>query len=204
MKHNHWRDGIHISDVRRVTARSFCLYCTDSEASDADSCPAAELQLHSKHKVLPTPTDKHYLNFKTSRGQGECLNVRIRTNSERELGVLFKTSTESSYICSAVLKWNNFANKHIFSACSSPWTTLHDTVLRESENKYSLISCNLSRAAGMIEILPECVSGWGRGTGIMCDKPLGLDRFTCNLNQGKSASSVRSVSVRWRDAETWQ
>lgn len=48
----------------------------------------------------------------------------------------------SHLMCSPVLKWSDLANKYIFSACSSPWTTLHDIVHGESENKYGLISCN--------------------------------------------------------------
>lgn len=86
---------------------------------------------------------KLFLNFITSRGQWKFINLLIQMNCKGELGFLFKTSTESSYICSPVLKWSSFANKHIFSACSSPLKTLHDIVHRESENKYSLVSCNL-------------------------------------------------------------
>lgn len=183
---NHRRDDMHIYDVRHFTARLFCLYSYWIKSLwRTDSCPAAELQLHSKQKRLPPPTNKHYLNFKTSRGQGEFINVFIQLNcKKKELWLLFKTFTESSYIRSPVLKWSNFANKHIFSACSSPWTTLHDIVHRESENKYRLISCNLSRDSGDVffkrEIQP--VLWWGRSTGIICDKPLWLDRFAWNLN----------------------
>lgn len=88
---------------------SFCLYRYWIKSLwRTDSCPAAELQLHSKQKLLPPPANEHYLNFELSRGQ--FLNVFTPENRASSLKL------SQSHLISAAQCWNEATSPtNIFS-----------------------------------------------------------------------------------------
>lgn len=69
-----------------------------------------------KQKLHPPPADERHLNFKAMRGRSKFTNVCIQIMLKREKWAL----PDSFYIHRPLLEWMHFANKHIFSACSSP------------------------------------------------------------------------------------
>lgn len=158
---------------------------SESDASDAhDSCPAAELKPRSKMNRLPPSTNKHYLNFKTSRGQGEFIIVSHSNEVGKGTGrPPFKIfHWVILYLQPCVEMQRLRQQTYFYSLLITLWTTPHDIVHSESENKYRLISCNLS--AGMFFFFfsflfwwPECftmrLKHWNN---------MWLDRFACNLD----------------------
>lgn len=129
--HNHWGDDLLIYNVRRFTARSFCLYWYWIKSLwRTDSCPAAELQLHSKQKLLPPPTNEHYLNFELSRGQ--FLNVLIQENRDSSLKLSL------SHLISAALCWNRQQTYFV-----SLQITLNNTARHSSQGEWKQIQVDI-------------------------------------------------------------
>lgn len=120
---------------------------TESEASDARiRVLLLNSNLAAKMKRLPQPTNKHYLNFKTSRGQGEFIIVlhwnEVGKGTGRSPFKIFHWVI--LYLQPGVETQRLRQQTYFLSLLITLWTTRHDTVHRESENKYRLISCNLS------------------------------------------------------------
>lgn len=133
-----------------LAARSFCLHWywdTESEASDARiHVLLLNSNLAAKMKRLPQPTNEHYLNFKTSRGQGEFIIVlhwnEVGKGTGRSPFKIFHWVI--LYLQPCVEMQPLRQQTYFFSLLITLWTTRHDMVHRESENKYRLRSCNLS------------------------------------------------------------
>lgn len=89
---------------------------TEQKASDAQIRALLLNSTSRKQKLHPPPADERHLNFKAMRGRRKFTNVCIQIMLKREKWAL----PDSFYIHRPLLEWMHFANKHIFSACSSP------------------------------------------------------------------------------------